>query len=645
MTDTSRVRVSIVGVVIVALFSALFARLWFLQMGADRDLKVVAIENSTRVVQTEMPRGRILDRNGKVLVENRRVWVVTVDRELPRPTRARVLGQLAELLETPKSELQKRYTDPRQPVLKPAIVAQDVPESAQIAILEHQESYPGVRVEKVTVRRYPQGPLAAQVLGYVGEISEEQLDERADDGYIAGDEIGRAGAERVFEKWLRGKPRRETVEVDPRGRQVGEPTHVEEGTVGKDVRLSIDVDVQRLAEETLAQAIPLARTRQNRDVDDRYETFKAPGGSVVVLDAGSGEIVAMASNPSYPPDLFVNGISTEDYTALTDPGANTPLLNRAVQGLYAPGSTFKLVSSVAMTRYGIRGAHDYYDDNGAIEIGGTVFSNAGGTAHGGVELSSALRVSSDTYFYTVGDTFWRIWKSGDEERGLGLAKTAKDFGFGKKTGVELDEQAGTVPDPKWKHDLSYAINDTEQAREENAVWYPADSIFTAVGQGGVTVTPLQLADAYAGFANHGRIWRPRLGLLVTDGDAPVHRFRSRVLADVPFDPDVWNTMNAGFVGVTQGDDGTASAAFAGFPFDQVPVAGKTGTAQVQGKGDTSLFAAYFPYNGRTYVAVAVVEEAGFGSEVAAPIVRRVIEGMTKVNPNPGPVRIEEGVRD
>ena len=219
MTDNSRVRVSIVGVVIVALFIALLARLWFLQMGAEEELRFQAVARSTRMVQTESPRGRILDRNGAVLVENVAEWAVTVDRQLEEDDRARVIGQLAEVLapQYTAEQLEENFNDLRQTPLKPAIVAVGVPEQARIAILEHIEDYPGTKVQKLTVRHYPQGQLAAHILGYVGEISDEQLATRRDDGYQEGETIGKDGAERAFEQDLRGEPRREKVEVDPTG--------------------------------------------------------------------------------------------------------------------------------------------------------------------------------------------------------------------------------------------------------------------------------------------------------------------------------------------------------------------------------------------------------------------------------------------
>ena len=371
MSDNSRVRVAIVGVIVIALFGALVARLWFMQMGGEEQLKFQAVARATRTVQTESPRGRILDRNGTVLVENVAEWAVTVDRQLPKSTRTRVLGQLAEVLapQYTAEQLENNFNDLRQTPLKPAIVAVGVPEPARIAILEHIEDYPGTHVEKLTVRHYPHGELAAHVLGYTGEISEAQLATRRDAGYQEGDAIGKDGAERAFEKELRGQPRREKVEVDPTGAPVGNPLDVKPGTIGDDVALTIDANWQYAAETALAQGIASARDQQNANIKSkRFEKLKAPGGAVLAMDVTDGSIVAMASFPNYDVSSFVDGISQSEWKSLND-NPDHPLVNRATQGVYAPGSTFKLVSSIAMTQYGIRGPNDTVLDKGMVTLG------------------------------------------------------------------------------------------------------------------------------------------------------------------------------------------------------------------------------------------------------------------------------------
>jgi penicillin-binding protein 2 len=647
MTDSSRVRVSIVGVVVVALFSTLLVRLWFLQSGAEGNLKVQADIASTRVIQTESPRGEILDRNGVVLVRDRSSWAVTVDRNLSDHTVKRVLGQLAEQLGIPAGTLESQYVSERQSPLKPAVVALDVSQENRLAILQDPQDYPGVRVTRLTVRSYPAGNLAAQLLGYVGEVPEEDMASLERRGYQPGDSIGQAGVEAVYESALRGRPRRETVLVNPQGRQVGSPVDVEPGTVGDNVYLTIDSKVQKVAESSLEQGILAVRQIQDRSPEvtaHGFQTFKAPAGAAVVLDASDGSVVADASFPTYPLSYWVGGISQDHYTAITNPYSGYPMLNRATQGQYAPGSTFKLVTSLAMTQYGIRGIGDYWDDEGHVSLDGTDFKNAGSEVFGPVNLEQALTVSSDTYFYKVGDDFWHIWKAGDEQRGMGIQTKARELGFGSPTGVAVDESTGRVPDPKWKADFAHKYYTDQKDQEANSIWYPFDDIFPAVGQGDLTVTPLQLANAYAAFANGGTLWRPRIAEKVTDSSRDVvDPVGSKAIRHISFDPATRAAMMAGFTGAVSNSQGTAAAAFQGFPFDQVPLAGKTGTAQVAGKDDTSLFVGMFggtPENPK-YVVAVVVEQAGFGAQTAAPVARRIIEKMSHL-PAPPVVVTEQG---
>lgn len=631
MSDNSRVRVSIVGVVIVALFSTLLVRLWFLQSGPENNLKVQAVVDSTRVLQTQTPRGEIKDRNGVVLVRDRASWAVTIDRNISTRSRDKVIGQLAELLHLKVSELLSQYESQRQSPLEPAVVALDVSQPDRLEILQDPQDYPGVHVVELTVREYPQGDLAAQVLGYIGEIPSDELTRLEKQGYQPGDQIGLAGAESAFENELKGRPRQETIEVDPTGRQVGDPVKVDPGSVGNDVYLTIDAKVQRVAESSLAQGMIAARTLVNPDIKTAEVKFTAPAGAVVVLDANNGSVVALASNPTYNPNVWTGGISQANYAFLANPANNVPLVDRATQGLYAPGSTFKLVTALAMAKDGIFAIGDYYNDTGSVTVGGTTFSNAKKEQFGPVNLQQALTVSSDAYFYTVGNDFWKVWKGGDKTRGLGIQSEARALGFGAPTGIELDEGTGRVPDPAWKSAFAQANYKTKFERDQNGAWYPGDDMNLAVGQGDLVVTPLQLADAYATFANDGTLWHPHIeDKVVNPQHKVVARFTPKPIHHLNLDPTVRDAMLAGFQGaVSQANpQGTAYTVFQNFPLSQFPIAGKTGTAQVNGKGDTSLFAAMFSVNGHQYVVVAVVEQAGFGAQTAAPIVRRIIESMT-----------------
>ncbi len=365
------------------------------------------------MIQTESPRGEILDRNGKILAQDVAAWAVTVDRDLAKKTLDQVLGQLAEVLGTSEKTLRANYDSVRQSPLTPAIVDVNVPLAAQLAIREHNEDYPGVNVVELTIRKYPYDGLASQLLGYLGEVDAfgaKQLKVLEAKGYAPGDLIGRDGVEAAFESVLRGKPRRETVQVDPTGKQIGPPLHVDPGTVGDNVKLTIDITVQQAAEKALAEGISVARTLKNQKVLDHYETLKPTGGAVVVLNVHDGSVVAMASNPTYPLSWWVGGISTDHFALLSNAAAHNPLLNRVTDGQYAPGSTFKLVPAVALNAYNVLPASQYVADNGSVNLEGTVFHNDNGTSNGPVDLQKALTVSSDVYFYNAGNEFWKIWQ-------------------------------------------------------------------------------------------------------------------------------------------------------------------------------------------------------------------------------------------
>ena len=637
MSENSRVRVSIVGVVIVALFASLLARLWFLQVGPDRsEAGQIGLLNE-RSVQTESPRGEIVDRNGVVLVQDRLSWAVTVDRNLGQKTRARVLGQLSELLGRPLSDLKSAYLSAGQSPLLPAVVAHDITVDQQIALDERAADYPGVHVIQLTVRSYPAADqfhdagLAAQVLGYIGSIPASQLKAYEKRGYQPGDTVGLDGVEAAYESVLRGRPEKITVNVDPRGQQVGAPVKVDPGSVGQTVRLTIDARVQAAAETALQNGMDAARKLPVTQ-SEPYPA-KATDGAVVVLDATDGSVIAMASNPTYPLKWWAGGISQTNYSFLTSPLANAPLLNRATSGEYAPGSSFKLVSGLAMTKYNMRGAYAPFDDTGSVKIGNLTYSDDDGTAHGTFDLQQAITVSSDVYFYTVGDSFWQAWNlTRNAIPGLGLQAEARQLGFGAPTGFDLSEGSGRVPDPTWKQQFSNLINKDPAAKIANGQWVPGDEVGLAVGQGDVLVTPLQLANAYACFANDGTLLTPHVGMAIENPQTK----QSKPIAPAPrghvqFDEQVTRPiMQQGFLGVVNNSQGTAYNAFRGL---NGLVAGKTGTATVVGKAPTSVFAAYFPADSPKYVVVAMVAQGGHGAQTAAPIVRQVIQAIE----NPGAV--------
>lgn len=617
MGEGSRLRIVVIGFVTLTLFSVLFARLWYLQVISTESYAAAAEGNRIRTVPREAPRGRILDRRGRILVDNRVSNVVAVSRTLAGQEREEVISRLAEILRQPREELESRLEDFRFADFRPIPVATDVDEATLLAIREREDELPGVEASQVAIRVYPNGNVAAHVLGYVGEINDEELEDRQDE-YRLGDTIGKVGVERAYEPDLRGEPGVEFWEVDRSGRVIrslGE----QEPQQGDDVQLGIDLDVQRAAEEALAGQIETVRERG----------MEAPGGAVVVLDAQDGGVVAMASSPSFDPSQFVHGIRTEVWDELNDPENDLPLNNRAIQGQYPTASTFKVVSGLAGVTSGMIGPHETIRDQGSIEIGGRLFRNAQSRSYGIVDLRRALTVSSDVYFYKLG---FEINSLIPNTRAEEIQRIARLYGFGQPTGIELPfEQVGRVPDRKWKREVHRA---NPEAFPEGT-WFAGDNVNVAIGQGDILATPLQVASAYSALANGGDVLRPHVGARVIDRfGAVVREVEPVVASEVPFDqyPEVRDIMLRGLRGVVNDEEGTAYHAFLGY--EGPPVAGKTGTAQIRGKEDTSLFVGMVPADQPRYVVMALVEEAGAGSAVAAPIVRKVIEAINATEADP-----------
>lgn len=633
-TDSPRFRLTALGVVVLSLFGALFARLWYLQVLDATAFVEAAESNQVRLVYEEAPRGRILDRNGKVLVDNRRSQVIAVRRaefsRLPRAQRAAVEARLAALLNISVEELRKRIDDVRYSQYKPVPVAEDVPEELFIHVKERQAEFPGVEATIISQRTYPNATLAFHLLGYVGEINDRELAARKADGYRLGDTIGKTGVELVQERDLRGEPGVVKFQVNSAGEVLGDPLAVKAPVPGNDVQLTIDLDVQRLTEESLVQGLEAARTTVDRE---EKKHFAAPAGAAVVLDPHDGSVLAMASYPTYDASNFVNGIKPDLFRALTDPANHFPLNNRAITGQYAPGSTFKLVTATAAAQRGMIHGRSTITDTGVYRVQNCrgekcTFSNAASHAWGRVDLRRSLTVSSDVYYYGLGARFW-------QERSQfpnGLQDTAKAYGLASKTGIGLPtEKAGVVPDPEWKKDFCKHVRCIDDR------WFTGDSINMAIGQGDVLVTPLQLANVYATFANGGTRHQPRIAARVLDRDGKTVREEPVTeTGRVELAPGVRDPILQGLRGVVEREEGTAYYAFAGFPRG-FSVAGKTGTAQVQGKQDTALFVAFGPVENPSYAISVVLEEAGFGGSAAAPVARRVMEGIAGAPP--GPIRL------
>jgi penicillin-binding protein 2 len=618
----ARVRTSIVGVVVFALFCALFARLWYLQVAAADRFHAAATSNAVREIREPAIRGRILDAQGNVLVDNRVENDITIDRKISDADKRRVLARLSVLLGVPVEQLEVNLNDPRISPYTPVPVATDVPYDKLAWVAEHKADLPGVRAEAVPIRRYPNGKVAAHVLGYVGEINEDELATQLEEGvYELGDTVGKSGVELSYESDLRGRAGVRRVEVDATGRVI-RPLGETDSVPGKDIRLTLDLGAQRAAETALQQGMEAARSAKDTVYKKGFRTLKAPAGAVVVLDAATGSVVALASKPDFDPNEFVHGIPEATWKQWQDPASGFPLLNRVVAGQYAPGSTFKLVSAMAGLATGVVSPNETINDTGKYAYPTDPdhpFTGEG--APGRVDLNRALAVSSDVYFYTVGGELFARWKR-QEPGGDALQSTARAWGFGGLTGISLPNEArGRIPDPAWKQQ----IHDAEPAAFPYPDWLPGDNIQSAIGQGDVLVTPIQIASAYAALANGGTRYSPRLADGVIDVRRPTEVRELPAIDIGRVEIAARDVVMAGLTGVVEYSKGTAAAAFSGFP--KGLAAGKTGTAQVAGKQNTSWFVGMTPAAAPRYVVLAVVEEGGYGAQTAAPIVRAVMEHL------------------
>ena len=682
----ARVRMRMFAFVALMLFGGLAARLWFLQgVEATREeFQQRALTNVLEPVHEEAPRGRILDRNGRVIVDNKVVQVVAIDRaivdELEPEERDAMFLRLAIAVSrsgrlVKVDAIADEFDDQSYGPFERIPVATDVNPELLVFLGEREDEFPGVNVVQRTVRAYPYGSLAAHLLGYVGpinrtewEAAQQRIDPDADGSkpYQLNHEIGKTGVERIFEDQLRGIPGTRFLEVDASGRVVDEIDELAEDPIpGNDVWLSIDLDLQALAEAELSQGLLDARLR---GADPGDPPIVAPAGSVVMLDPRNGDLLAMASFPTYEPADFVNGITSTQFNELISEDNFSPILNRAIQGTYAPGSTFKLVTALAALQEGvlgedpgedvpeafrpIRSPSDIYVDTGeyvysnCFEESSTCLFSSPFTSTRRVDLSNAIKVSSDTYFYEIGgEGFWTR-PSAVGEDGLrpdeGIQKWARALGLGVDSGIQLPyERSGAVPDRAYydsQYDLGVFAVDGSQ-------WFAGATINLSIGQGELLVTPLQLANTYATFANGGRLHQPNIAVRITDaaGDS-VREFSPRVLRDLEIPAEFHDPIERGLLDVTMDPPpggGTAYRAFAAVEFNpwNWPVAGKTGTAEVDDKADTSLFAAYapvhrpnalVPVNVQAEVAIAVIlEESGFGSSAAAPVTAAILDRIAR----------------
>jgi penicillin-binding protein 2 len=663
-----RLRLFVIGVLVFSLLSTLFARLVYMQVLSSADYSQAATQNHTREVLIPAPRGTIVDAAGRTLVGNRVSLVITVDRsvlaKLPDAQQQAMLVRLAKVLGQKPADLKARTMLCGEPgaskppacwngtPYQPIPVAKDVSEQIAIEVMERREDFPGVAAESTALRAYPApyGLNAAHMLGYLSPITTDELDalDKAGQDSVGhrSDLVGRAGLEHTYDAMLRGTPGVKNVIVDA----VGYTTGVKSQTApvpGSTLMTSIDARVQASVEKELRGAIMTAR-KQTDPVTKRK--YVADSGAAVVMDTHTGQIVGMASYPTYDPGVWVGGISQRELDALYSPQAGTPLLSRALQGQLAPGSTFKPITTAAALANGYS-TKTRLDCAPSFTVGDRKFKNYETTPFGMIGFQQALAISCDTFFYQIAYALWlrEGGNSGDINVRDPLVEMAKSFGLGRPTGIDLPgEASGRIADRKWKKQYYDAQKDyyckladnppagtssflKQFSREFCADGYryrAGDAVNFSIGQGDTTLTPLQLATVYSALSNGGTLWEPRVAKKVIGANGKAKVIPPKVAGRLPVPASTLKFIDKGLLDTTR--IGTAAWKFTGFPLDQVPVRSKTGTAEVYGKQTTSWFATYTD----RYAVVMMISQAGSGSGASGTAVRHIYETLYNIKAAP-----------
>jgi penicillin-binding protein 2 len=644
LTPQLALRVAIVGSIALAMFAIVFFRLWYLQVLSGDKYKQEASVNQVRTLDIPAQRGTIVDRSGTTLVDSRpSIAVVLSPPDLPHNPRARsnLYSRLESLLKiAPTRERCKiagrgvlrlgpiRCTVAQQLALLPyqnVTIKTDVSRFVQYYIAERQDQFPGVNIEQVWLRRYPLASLAAQLFGTIGPINKDELKEKRYRGVSQNAIIGQSGLEWYYDRYLRGTDGSQRVQVDALGRFKGYLQQTPP-VAGHSLKLSLDVGLQRAGQQALQDAIA--------------NNPPAPAGAFVALNPTNGEVYAMGSSPTFDPNVFTKPIPTKKFNDLFGPSKGYPLVNRAIQGAYPTGSTFKGISSIAALQSGAWSLGEIYDDTGTYQNGpGDTRHNAGNAAYGAVNLTQAIMVSSDNFFYNIGRLL-----NVDQPGGGALQKWAYRLGMGHVTGIDLGgESSGILPTPEWRASRNKLEAECDAATGPfkgkpkhsaggcgiadgtNRPWSVGDNENLAVGQGDLEATPLQLAVAYSTIENGGRVVRPHVGLEVDAPDGTVlQRIDPPPANHVTIAQPYLDAIRQGLHDAASQSGGTSADVFASWPQNQYPVYGKTGTAQHFGQQDQSWYVCYVPDPVKPILVVVTVEQGGFGAQAAAPAAREIL---------------------
>lgn len=603
------IRVKAAFAFVVIVFIIIAFRLWYLQVISGELFRERSENNRLRTIFVPPPRGLILDRDGTVLVKNRlsfNVDLISEDSPDPQAT----LKRLAEILQVDQSELERRVNSEKRRRFEPKLLLKDVSRDLVGRIMARRNELPGVIISVVPARDYVFGNFASHLIGYIREISRDQLNLPLYSGYRMGDIVGKEGIEARWERLLQGLHGVRQVVVDASGTRLGEASYQPE-TAGKNITLSLDYSVQASAEEALY----------------------GQRGAIVAMDPNSGEILAMASVPAFDPNFFTGELSSTSWSEMVT-GDDKRMLNRAVEGMYPPGSIFKVFMAAAGLTEGTIGEKERVSCPGFYPFGGRDFHCHKRSGHGSVDLYLALVESCDVFFYTNGQ------RLGIER----ISKYAHRFGLGEQTGIELgsdseNEKTGLIPSEEWKRS---AFSDPSDQR-----WWPGETLSVAIGQGATLTSPLQLARAISATVNGGKVLKPLLVRAIAQADDTQRDqdFPTVVQKSIDIDPHILDEVRRGMVGVVNDPNGTGKRASLTKEFG-ITVGGKTGTAQVAslrfkeraGFNHHAWFVGYAPAEDPKIVVVAFVENGGGGGAVAAPLVKQV---MTTFFENRGYKRIDQ----
>lgn len=585
----------ITTIVLSSIFLILIGRLTYLQILRGDDFEKFSLENRIRLISTLAPRGKILDRNGKEIVVNRHSFDITV---LPNEVESvdQLSKKLSEILEIDPGIIKNKINKSiKQNLYTPIVISNDIDRDT-LALIEARKAYlKGVTVEIKYLREYPNGKLASVVNGYLGRADKNDIKNFAltEINFL----VGKAGIERKFENVLSGVNGVKYRIIDALGREVKSDlfkNDVKNKTVqaGNNIYLTIDSEIQKVAEESLGENL----------------------GSITVVEVNTGEILALASIPSYDPYLFVNGIDKKDWDSLVN-NIYHPMLNRATQGTYAPGSTLKIVTALAALNENVIDSNTRVKCRGYYKVGKKRFKCWKSSGHGWMDLHRAIARSCDVFFYNTAE------KLGIDK----LAEYIKIFGFGEKTGIEISENSGVAPSKEWKR------------KKLNKPWYPGETVITSIGQGYLSTTPLQIALMTAAVANGGNLLKPIIVKTINSNNGENQKaFTTEVIGKLPFSKYHMDIVREALVAVVNEKYGNARRARIKDAF----VAGKTGTSQVislKTKSDSffhrdhAWFTSYFPAEDPKIAVTVLVEHGGKGGQVAAPIAKQVIQKYIDIN--------------